>query len=775
MQELFNRFPNIPGQLVEFKDGGYSARVNDAEVDTDSILLLGTAVDGPVGEAIAVDHNDVDGVRRIFGSDVDSNGTSNGATLFKFYKQASELGCRDIRLMRVTGTPATASVKAADKVVSEQIKHEEELGIVGGNDETTITLTCEEKIQEATVKVYVKGMLLAKGSKYTNGNKQIVIEANACDAGSPITVTYDYDKDEQVTGESILVEEDRSVTLDFTPKSKEHVTVNDHEGHEIENSKYALQGNKITFSDGPNAGEIVSVDYTHVVVHSARESGTPERPFMTATSSQMFTLREKPVVGTVMLYINESLITNTEFFTVDEVKKQINIKKEHFEKGFTVGISCFVEKEIVEKRELHLESRFGGSIYNGGMLEVVKVTDSNGSPIGKAIRVTKPDSKKHINEEPMVLPSYKYKTLGEIVQAINENHPTFKASTTSDTTLVEDLNISKVYLIGGDDGVNVSKIDMFKALSGERDEKGFLIKHGAYQILENYKVDWIVPLGVHADDELPGKNQDFAYELALACAVYSTRNKTTQGAISVKPCRDRSLLGLQKRTDYLANLRNTYILKDEKGHEMYNEDNEPVMDLGKFISVCASDIYVDNQIYASREGNPALAYACLNCGLLPNSSPMNKLMPKVTLQYNFSNYQLNKILGNRIVMFGTKFSKTGRALKGAYVIDGPTSARIGSRYAKTITLKVCRVIADDIREAGDIFIGEQPTVENQNALSAAIAKRLDARLRQGVILDYSFNIITSARDSNLGLCKIEYTLVTPIELRGITSVLGLKR
>ena len=127
MASLGNLYPNLPGMLVEFKDGGQALRFNEVETSTDSLLLLGTAIDGPLMEPIAVD---IDTVELLLGSDVKSNGTPNGATLVHAFKQAYDAGCQDIRVMRISGEVATTQISAANETVTNQKRKDENLTVI---------------------------------------------------------------------------------------------------------------------------------------------------------------------------------------------------------------------------------------------------------------------------------------------------------------------------------------------------------------------------------------------------------------------------------------------------------------------------------------------------------------------------------------------------------------------------------------------------------------------------------------------------------------------
>ena len=106
-----NLYPNLPGHLVEFKDGGLQLTSNDSEVTSGkSLLILGTAFDGPVNEPVKIDKTTVS---QLFGSEVNENGYPNGATLTKYAKQAFKNGFTDVRCMRVTGSQAYVEVAKA--------------------------------------------------------------------------------------------------------------------------------------------------------------------------------------------------------------------------------------------------------------------------------------------------------------------------------------------------------------------------------------------------------------------------------------------------------------------------------------------------------------------------------------------------------------------------------------------------------------------------------------------------------------------------------------
>lgn len=779
MAGFSNLYPNLPGMLVEFKDGGMALRTDPNPPNTDSILILGTAIDGPVMEPVAVDINTAE---LIFGKDTKANGVPNGSTLIPAFKQAWEGGCRDIRLMRVTGSAGKVTLKTKDEIITEQKKAEENIGLIEGCDETVLQLAHCPIVRDSA-KIYANGVILTNGYIVNETAGKITINRGVCDAGANLSVSYSYNRVEKVSSESITLSSGLDARLSYEPMpgtvraSKAGVAIPDMYVTITSNTV------KITNYDASTvavANDTIDIAYDAITndVFNSTETGVGSVPFTAQTSLLEKTLLKTPVIGTVHLYVNGMEILTPGAFTVDVPNKKIHIKKELFATGSVLGVTYYYLDSKVISNSLNVSSIFGGEIYRESVVEVEDLMDSLGtSIIGKRILITKPESKRgQISEPPLVYTSMQYPTLGQLADAINGDlrNGIFKAKTDFPSTKTDQLLVTRENLAGCEDGVVIDKDRLFKALSGERDSNDFLIKQGAYQLLEDYQVDWVVPVGVYADDELAGRYDNFAYELALFCAVLSYRNKTTLGAISMKPCNDTGLAGIQEYAKKLASHHNLYVMKDSNRKEIKDGDGNPI-DLGKFISVVGGpEPILSDSTLGMYNGNPAVSYVALNSILLPQSAPTNKRLPGVRgLRFRFSNAQLDSIVGNRIVTFKTKSQRNGRD-EGAYVVDAMTAAIIGSDYTRVTTSKVVRAVCDQLREVCDPFIGESNTTEQKNAMAASISKRLMILKERGVILDYAFQIITTPMDQVLGQAKIELTIVPPQELRKITTVIGLK-
>lgn len=806
MIDFTKKYPNLPGMLVEYKDGGMALKANNATVRTDSMLILGTAVDGPVMDPVAVDD---DSAFLLFGDETGGLGSGNSGTLLKGYVQARELGCTDIRLMRVTGNVSNSRINGSEKELSEVKRIEEVFATVSGNDKTTITLS-NDNIEVSSLKVYIKGKLLNSG--YTLNQKELVIEAGVGDAGAGVTVQYAYVKPVKVLDEIQTVSLQKTVTLDATPKSGTLLITKD--SQEVVSSNYSVAGNVITFTTGVEPGDILEIDYDKEGGETilVTESGTPEDPFVTATSSISKVLKEKPIAKSIKLYVDGVLFTNDKVLDIEDAdgsgqaevlhggnfedadedetihggnfklkgviridvaRKKVSVGKEHFPRGAKLTIEYLTEKVTTVNPSIDIESYFGGSIYNQGSVSVQDIVSTDDNVIGKKVVITKPEFKSG-SSKVIEYSSIDYATFGEMVQAINDDskNGVYKATTQYEEELTVNLIKSSSYFVGGEDGLNPTPQEMFEALTGTRDDEGLILKSGAFQLLEGYQVDTIVPYKVYADQVLIGKFNNFAYELGLLCAVLTHRNKATVGCISVTPNKDVSLRGVQEYADKLANLNNLYFLRDQNGN-IIKDSNGDAMDLGKYLSVVAGPEveYTDSKI-GRFWGDPAVDYAARNCTLSPQSAPTNKkLNGAKRLRFNFSNYQLDKITGNRIVTFKNRLNGNSNDI---VIVDGVTAAHPNSDYTRITTTRVMRYTTDQIREAAEPFLGESNTIEQKNALASAISKRLSICKENGVIIDYAFQIIQDARSQLLGEANIELTLVPPQELRKITAVMGLK-
>lgn len=783
-----NKYPNLPGQLINFKDGGYAYRSNSNTSNTESMLILGTSIDGPVMEPVAID---IETIEKVFGKDVNDKGVANGSTIVPAVKQAWDAGCRDIRVMRVTGTTAYQELKCTASVSTESVKKEDPLGVLEGNDLTEITLAHSTLIPTSLVSVKVGGIQLVP-SNFTVDyvNAKVTINADASNAGANAAITYDYDDVQPATGtfdETLTLAGTTALTVSLAhvPYGATLVLKANSDGSIIPTTDYTIAGRIVTYTGATLvAGDKIDASYRY----SAGTLTTTETyqidattgnivPYILASSLQTVSLTEAPESGSIHVYIG-GIEKPSSQWTYNSANNTIEFDKTIGDMNDTIIVDYLKSTSTTITKALRIESAYAGDVYNQA---TVKVESVNGA---KVITITKPDSKKsQLKEVALTYSSSSYQTFQQFIDAVaadsrngglfiaKSDYPEANLNDLIDTTNGSTTAIPLPF-VGGSDGVNATKQQMFQALSGLRDvATNELLDLGAYQLLEDYTCDWIVPTGVYADDVLAGRYDNFAYELALFCAVLSYRTKTTLGAISMKPNKDTSLRGIQNHYNYLLTYDNTYVMKDYDGTPIMDEDGNYI-DLGKYISVVAGPEPYYKDVRSNYYGNPAVSYIALNSVLLPESSPTNKkLSNAVGLRYKFSNTQLDKLTLARFVTFKQKEDKNKRT--AIHCVDGVSAALPGSDYTRITTPKVLRSVADEMRDVCEPYIGESNTIEQRNAMASAISKRLGILKEKGRIVDFSFQIIVTTLDQLLGQAKIELSIKAPQELRKITTIVAL--
>jgi len=481
--------------------------------------------------------------------------------------------------------------------------------------------------------------------------------------------------------------------------------------------------------------------------------------------------------------------------------------------GDTFSVTYTYKEPITRKIELKIKSQFGGKIYKDGKVRVDKVTypDLPGKQFTEIV-FTKPASKQtSISTNSFSYSSRYYPTIDDIVLAMKNDVNNLNLF---DIEIVEGFGSDKIDILNACpdkpladnpltdqelDGVIVTANDMFKALSGERytmedyesgatinpystqtvtrDMVGFLKNQGAYQILENYNVDYIYPAGVYADmEQTVNPYSDFQRELALVCAVLTYRTKMTHGFIDVKPNSNTTLVGIDAYVSKLVNgHKNIYYMTDQNGDVLYDSDNKP-MDIGWYTSIVVGpEVVMTSDTLGTYYGSPAIAYAALNSVLEPQSAPTNKALRNVNgIKFKFSNKQMDALCGSRMVCFRLKNEGLTTASSTPYVVDGMTAGAPNCDYSRMVTVKVLTDVVDQIREVADPFIGEQNTTEQRNALSALISKRLSKLVELGEILSYEFEVSATIQQQLLGEASIALTIVPAMELRKITTVVALR-
>lgn len=796
-----NLYPNLPGHLVEFKDGGLQLTTNTEAASGKSLLILGTAFDGPVNEPVQIDATTVS---QLFGSEVNEYGYPNGATLTKYAKQAFKNGFSDVRCMRVTGSQAYVEIPKVISETTEETNGAPITGVVQGNGAVEGLQLTHTPIIGTTLNVTTgpngSGTKISTGS-YTEYEGTFDVAANIVSKNSPLYASYQYKnisevKENIVTVDDIAVVIATPITLfDADAGEAIYVTPKDSLGNHIdttgkfpitdgfkatledgtvlvENTDYVINGNTVTWLEGGSITEGTVITTEHYVYTVAEGTDT----LSLNDADQVVTLPVTPVAGSVVITINGTAV-NTADYTVSD--NTVSLVAGNFTINDAFTVTYKYEETVTTSEAMTVRAIYGGSVYKTASVAITEMTNEAGE-VGRKFTFTKPESKKYSKSDlPFYFTSFECATVGALKQALSNYalNNVFEIVTDNEDITTADFPVfSGTLASGGDDGVVVTNNQMFEALSGKRNEEGYLIEQGAYQILENYNVDYIYPAGVYADSkQTVNPNSDFHQELALICAVLTYRTKMTHGFIDVKPNSNTTLVGIQKYVNELLKYNNIHYMKDAEGNDIADKDGNK-MDLGWYTSVVVGpEPVIVSDTLGTYYGSPAIAYAALNASIKPESAPTNKSLPGVKgMKYKFSNKQMNDLVGNRMVVFKLKNEGTSVASSTPYVVDGCTAGAPGSDYARLSTVKVVTDVVDQIREVADPFIGEPNTVEQRNALSALISKRLSYLMEQGEILHYEFEINATIQQVILGECSIALTLVCPMELRKITTVVALR-
>lgn len=783
-----NLYPNLPGHLVEFKDGGLQL-TNDTNSNSSkkSLLILGTAFDGPINEPVKIDK---DTVSQLFGSEVNDKGYPNGATLTKYAKQAFKNGFNDVRCMRVTGSLASVELKKNVVTSTEEVEARS-TGIIAGNAEQEFDtqVKADVFISATANAVGGTGSALSISTKTgDNGNAFVVIPANHVTKNSQLNVNVDYKEINTATPviQPITSDATKSDPVTLTPQSGQTIDVDSisvkiDSASATKDTEYTVATTggivTITFNDSDPTvqaaiagSDNVTVDYKYSTVANTSLS------VQLVDTPQVITLPNTPVTGSVSIATAGGAAVANSKFTV--TGKDVSINAGALDINTEVVITYKYEVSETKADKMTIRSIYGGSVYNQASVEITPMTNDDGEQ-GLKFKFTKPDSKLYSNaDKPFFFTSFDCPTVGILKQALANYalNNVFEIIADDEDIETKDFDLFSGNLEGGEDGVVVTANQMFEALSGKRNQEGYLIEQGAYQILENYNVDYIYPAGVYADmKQTVNPHSNFHNELALVCAVLTYRTKMTHGFIDVKPNSNTTLVGIQQYVDKLLTYNNTHYMMDAEGNDIVDKEGNK-MDIGWYTSVVVGpEPVMISDTLGTYYGSPAIAYAALNASLKPQSAPTNKALPGVKgMKYKFSNKQMNDLIGNRMVVFKLKNEGTTTASSAPYVVDGCTAGAEGCDYARLSTVKIVTDVVDQIREVADPFIGEPNTVEQRNALSSLISKRLGNLLEQGEIQYYEFEINATIQQVVLGECSIALTLVCPMELRKITTVVALR-
>ena len=856
-----NPYPNLPGHLVEFKDGGlqFISSGDEDQVGGKSILILGTAFDGPTNNPVKVSES---GVSLVFGSELDENGRISKATITKAAKQAFRNGFTDVRCMRVTGNPAGVEVSKkvpADPATEHETNSSEEISYISHEAGIEANLSnypiCSAKNTPFYGSAHVSGVdsenhdITGSLSYDTHTGVIRINGTGTFKRGATGSFEYHYiDKtagiqkesftenaDTDVTTSNVFVEltvsdlatkqifadewdihgdpfdiDDLSRATDAMPKNKKSdvslTSFDCSDGVIVKKNGTILEsGNdysinvdmsnnkiRLTFQNGSvSDGDEVTVDVYLCEIANATEQIT----LVPSSSEEINITALFPVDGDYInpavdsVKVNGATVTadNYTFTDVAGVMK-ITIAAAFMNTvatGEKIIVNVSYDKNLWEEYKFWFKTKNSGKVYNTAKLEIQATVNDAGEQ-GRKYILTKPEGKEASSVDKVLeYTSFDFPTIELLAIGLDNdllNNGMFEL--VYEDGDVETGNVDpQIYMFGndpvghpdlvGDDGVNVTEKQLYDALCGVRNTAGYLTKQGAYQVIENYSVDYLYPAGAYADSKL-----DFHYQLALTAAALTYRTKMTHGLIDMKPCSNRSLMGVQKYVQNAiawSNAHNPMYMLDLNG-EPFTDTEGNKREIGWYTSVVIGpEVIMTSDKLGTYYGSPAIAYGALNANIPPQSAPTLKKLSGVSgLKFAFSNKQQNDLIGARFVVFKTKNEGTSVTTSQPYVVDGCTYGQESCDYARMSTVKVVTDVVDQIREVCEPFLGEPNTIEQRNAMSALISKRLSYLMEGGEILHFEFEVLSTLQQMLLGECQISLTLVPPMELRKITTVVALR-
>jgi len=192
---------NLPGVKVTYEDNQLHTSNQTQAATTKSILLIGTAVDGPVGEPVRVRDLGIKATEKLFGGMINRKTKQpNQASLIRGMHEAIKVGNDDIRLLRVGGKHAKTELKAKD--IARNM--EQYLGEAEGNTAFVVEIHVPaggkfvgvSKVEEIDKDGNVKTLAANSVIDYvdtTSGSEKVYFYADKIRPGHSVRVHYDYE------------------------------------------------------------------------------------------------------------------------------------------------------------------------------------------------------------------------------------------------------------------------------------------------------------------------------------------------------------------------------------------------------------------------------------------------------------------------------------------------------------------------------------------------------------------------------------------------------
>ena len=453
-----NLYPNLPGHLVEFKDGGLQLVSDTNEKGYNkSLLILGTAFDGPINEPVKIDSTTVS---QLFGSDVGDNGYPNGATLTKYAKQAFRNGFSDVRCMRVTGSQAYVEIEKATAPVSETKTGTPVIAVAEGNKNPVDFALSRIPMVELSLRIKVTDGPYITPDSYGLYDGMARFNANTLNKNAELTASYQYtaikDKsgfvnetdagtlpayatanpitnaknegdssftDTALSGIALVDDGMGGITpivLDFdpaatapeyiykTPRNSYNGNYEDISGKLpltdglvvknganvlVEGVDYTVNGNKIEFTADSIAAGNVADGNLIAVEYYVAVTNNAVDSHAIPADADQVVELENVPMSGSVKVYADNVPVTT--FTVDYPNKKVNLTAGEFTINSAIKVTYQYE-EFAAPEKMTVWAKYGGSLYKKAKVKIEEVTRTLASgaiEIGRKFTFTKPDSK----------------------------------------------------------------------------------------------------------------------------------------------------------------------------------------------------------------------------------------------------------------------------------------------------------------------------------------------------------------------------------------------
>lgn len=200
------------------------------------------------------------------------------------------------------------------------------------------------------------------------------------------------------------------------------------------------------------------------------------------------------------------------------------------------------------------------------------------------------------------------------------------------------------------------------------------------------------------------------------------------------------------------------------------DDNDIPVDLGKYFSVVAANMFLRNNYFpAGYLGTFAATYGGFYLEMPPASAPTNKSVTGATIVYTLTLQTLDKLTKYGFV---TLRPKRG----GVSITDAPTATLRNSDWRRLSTVRIVKAIVDQCRNVLDPYIGEGSGSSQRASMDAAVEKILIQAKKDKYLQEFKeFRIAQTPQQEVEGTATLDLTLVPAFELRQIQINVSLTK